>query len=402
MKTWVLNSGSSSIKYQLFDMKSRSVLASGLLEEIGRSDGRLVQKIRAGDGGFAESELTGLRVNHREGIEKILESLATAGVMHDASELFGIGHRVAHGGDEFREPALIDDQVIAAIRRQIPLSPLHNPVHLMGIEIMLAVCPDVSQVAVFDTAFHHTIPPHAYHYALPRELYEDHHVRRYAFHGTSHHYVAKRAAEHLEQPLESLNLIVFHLGSGASVTAIRQGKSVDSSMGMTPLEGLIMGTRCGDLDPGLVFYLSKVTGKSNDELETMLYKQSGLAGVSGVSDMRDVQQMAADGDPWAKLALDMYAYRVKKYIGAYYAALGRVDAIIFTAGVGENSPEVRARSCVGLEQLGIVMDWDKNETKDVGTFEIQADSSPVKILVVPTNEELEIAEQTVACIQAAR
>jgi acetate kinase len=304
-----------------------------------------------------------------------------------------------HGGEEFREPTLIDDAVIAAIRRKIPLAPLHNPANLLGIEVTRARRPDVPQVAVFDTAFHHSLPPHAYHYAIPYQLYETLQIRRYGFHGTSHQYVANADAAHLGKPLESLNLITLHLGNGASAAAVEKGRSVDTSMGMTPLEGLMMGTRCGDLDPAIVFFLATTGGKTLEEVEGLLNSQGGLRGICGVNDMREALESAASGDDRARLAIEMYAYRIKKYIGAYLAVLGRVDALIFTAGIGENSAEIRARSCAGLAGLGIEIDPARNGERVDGVHEIQREGSPVKILVVPTNEELEIAEETVACIQ---
>jgi acetate kinase len=335
--------------------------------------------------------------DHREGFDQITAALAEGEV--EMSDLLGIGHRVVHGGEEFREPTLIDDDVIAAIRRQIPLAPLHNPANLLGIEVTRARRPDVPQVAVFDTAFHHSLPPHAYHYAIPYQLYQALQIRRYGFHGTSHEYVAKAAASYLRRPLESLNLIVLHLGNGASAAAIQAGRSVDTSMGMTPLEGLMMGTRCGDIDPAIVFFLATTGGKSLEEIEGLLNSGSGLRGVCGENDMREALELAASGNQRANLAIEMYAYRIKKYVGAYFAVLGRVDAVVFTAGIGENSAEIRARSCAGLSGLGIEIDPAKNGWRLAGVCEIQRKGSPVRILVVPTNEELEIAEETVACIR---
>jgi acetate kinase len=284
----------------------------------------------------------------------------------------------------------------------IPLAPLHNPANLVGIEVALERRPDVPQVAVFDTAFHQTMPPHSFHYALPRALYEDHHIRRYGFHGTSHRYVAKSAAEHLGCPLQELNLITLHLGNGASAAAIQKGESVDTSIGLTPLEGLIMGTRCGDLDPGVHVYLANSTGKSMDEVEALLNKESGLKGICGANDMREVKSLADGGYANARLALDMYCYRIKKYIGAYYAVLGSVDAIVFTGGIGENASFIRKGACRGLEGLGIILDDGKNEAVSGELAEIQTDPDAVKILVIPTNEELEIARQTVERIRAAQ
>ena len=396
MKVLVLNSGSSSIKYQLFEMEDRSALATGQVAQIGEPESQVRQRSASPDG---EREIVREVPigDHREGFDQITAALAEGEV--EMSDLYGIGHRVVHGGEEFREPTLIDDDVVAAIRRQIPLAPLHNPANLLGIEVTRARRPEVPQVAVFDTAFHHSLPPHAYHYAIPYELYETLHIRRYGFHGTSHQYVANAAASYLERSPESLNLIVLHLGNGASAAAIEAGRSIDTSMGMTPLEGLMMGTRCGDLDPAIVFFLATTGGKSLEEVEGLLNSRGGLRGICGVNDMREALELAASGSAHATLAIEMYAYRIKKYIGAYFAVLGRVDAVVFTAGIGENSAELRARSCAGLSGLGIEIDPARNEERLGGVREIQREGTLVKILVVPTNEELEIAEETVACIR---
>jgi acetate kinase len=331
-----------------------------------------------------------------------MEAFASTGALKDSDVLYGIGHRVVHGGEAFHKPTLITAPVIETIREQIPLAPLHNPANLLGIEVTFERRPDIPQVAVFDTAFHQTIPPHAYWYALPYELADSLHIRRYGFHGTSHKYVAKAAAQHLQQPLEDLNLITCHLGNGASVCAVRDGKSVDTSMGMTPLEGLIMGTRSGDIDPAVIFYLNRKTGKSIDELDVLLNKESGMKGVCGVNDMREIEELAASGNDRAQLALDMYCYRLKKYIGMYATVLGHVDALVFTAGIGENSDLVRARACANLSSLGIILDEQKNKERISCLSEIQSENSPVKIFVIPTDEELEIAEQTVTCIQRSK
>jgi acetate kinase len=292
--------------------------------------------------------------------------------------------------------------VLETIRDLIPLAPLHNPANLLGIEAARRVFPGVPQVAVFDTAFHQSMPAHAFTYALPYSLYALHHVRRYGFHGTSHLWVAKEAAAHLGKPLHLLHLITLHLGNGASAAAIRQGVSVDTSMGMTPLEGLVMGTRCGDLDPAILFYLRRVTGMPEGELEALLNKGSGLKGICGANDMREILRMADHGEPLAQLALELYCYRVKKYIGAYFAALGRVDAVVFTGGIGENAAPIRKRCCQGLEGLGITVDDGKNEKACADVLEIQRDSGLVKVLAVRTNEEREIAEQTVAALLRTR
>ncbi|MGI9343375.1 MAG: acetate/propionate family kinase, partial [Gammaproteobacteria bacterium] len=347
MKVLVLNAGSSSIKYELFDMAKREVLAAGLMERIGEPQARLKHRHRKA-GAMQESLREGAVADHREGFAWIGEALRNSGVVSGPEDLSGVGHRVVHGGDAFQAAALIDARVVARIREQIPLAPLHNPANLVGIEVAMAGIPDVPQVAVFDTAFHHSMPPHAYRYALPDELYGAHRVRRYGFHGTSHAFVAKQAALYLGQPLDTLNLISLHLGNGASAAAIENGRSIDTSMGMTPLEGLVMGTRCGDLDPAIVFFLARETGLDNDALESLLNRDSGLKGICGVNDMREVLRRVEDGDERAELAIDIYAYRIKKYIGAYCAALGRIDAIVFTAGIGENSPDIRSRACSGL------------------------------------------------------
>ncbi len=402
MKVLVLNAGSSSIKYELFDMTDRSVLASGLLERIGERESRLTHHHRGeDDGAMTEVERKGPVADHHEGFTWIEAALRESGSVRESSELYAVGHRVVHGGEAFHEPTLIDASVMETIRAQIPLAPLHNPANLIGIEVAMEHFSAVPHVAVFDTAFHHSIPPHAHHYAIPHDLYTTHHVRRYGFHGTSHVYVAKQAARHLGRPLESLNLIVLHLGNGASITAIERGKSIDTSMGLTPLEGLIMGTRSGDLDPAIVFFLARATGRSNDALESLLNKESGLKGICGANDMREILRRADEGDERAALAIEMYAYRLKKYIGAYYAALGRVDGIVFTAGIGENAAAIRARACGGLSALGIAVDPRKNETRSDGAREIQTDDATVKVLVIPTDEELEIAEETVECVEGS-
>ncbi len=400
MKILVINSGSSSIKYQLFNMAVKSVSANGLLEQIGEAESRLTHDYHDAQGETAKIVKTQPVENHQAGFQLIGAILNESGAVRDSGELYGIGHRVVHGGEKFREPTIINREVIETIRQLIPLAPLHNPPNLLGIEVALAAAPQVPQVAVFDTAFHQSIPPWAFRYALPQNLYEDHHVRRYGFHGTSHYYVAKQAALHLNRPLESLNLITLHLGNGASVTAIENGRSVDTSMGMTPLEGLIMGTRSGDIDPALIFYLAGEVDYTLDEVESLLNKKSGLKGICGVNDMREIEQLVEKGDPAARLAIEMYCYRIKKYIGAYYAALGRVDALVFTGGIGENAADIRSRCCKGLSQIGIEVDESKNDRQTNGIFEIQRVTTTIKILVIPTNEELEIAEQTVGRITA--
>jgi acetate kinase len=399
-KVLVINSGSSSIKYQLFDMSDKTVLAKGLLEQIGEAESRLTHRSLTRVGDSVEVTRKQPVTNHQVGFQLIGDVLNQSGAVGDSSELFGIGHRVVNGGEAFQAPALIDEKVVTAIRALIPLAPLHNPANLAGIEVALKFAPRVPQVAVFDTAFHQSVPPQAFRYALPNDLYRDHNVRRYGFHGTSHFYVAKQAAGYLKRALASLNLITLHLGNGASVTAIANGKSVDTSMGMTPLEGLIMGTRSGDIDPAIIFYLGRQTGLAPDEIESLLNKNSGLKGICGLNDMRAIAQSAAEGDASARLAIEMYCYRIKKYIGAYHAVLGDVDALVFTGGIGENAANIRLRSCEGLSCFGIEVDAKRNQLKSKTSGAIQSDRSRVKILVVPTDEELEIAVQTIEKIRS--
>jgi len=401
MKVLVINSGSSSIKYQLFDMSETRVLAAGAIERIGEPQGVHRHRLSGSGGGVDETREEQCVSNHREALACIGKVLRESGALGDLAELSAIGHRVVHGGEYFRQPTRIDNDVLERIRDMIPLAPLHNPANVMGIEVALQYAPDIPQVAVFDTAFHHSIPAHAWHYAIPERLYSEQHVRRYGFHGTSHHYVAKQAARQLGKALSSLNLITLHLGNGASAAAIRQGQSVDTSMGMTPLEGLIMGTRCGDIDPAIHFYLSRQAGLDYREVESLLNKESGLKGICGANDMREVHRLADAGDDRARLALAMYGYRIKKYIGAYYAVLGHVDAVVFTGGIGENDARVRAQACAGLEALGIELDSDRNSEQGEGAFAIHRDASPVSVLVVPTDEEFEIALQTVECVGIA-
>jgi acetate kinase len=402
MKVLVINSGSSSVKYEVFEASDLSIRSSGLLERIGESESRHTHRAYGPSGTVKETVRSGPVANHREGFDFILSMPADDSAIKNPGELLGIGHRVVHGGEEFREPVLIDDKVMETIRELIPLAPLHNPANLLGIEAARQVFPGVPQVAVFDTAFHQSMPPHAFIYALPYSFYALHHVRRYGFHGTSHRWVAKKAAAHLKKPLTSLHLITLHLGNGASAAAIRQGRSVDTSMGMTPLEGLVMGTRCGDLDPAVPFYLRRTTRMPERDLEGLLNKGSGLKGICGANDMREVLRMAKSGEPLAQLALEVYCYRIKKYIGAYFAVLGPVDAVVFTGGIGENSADIRKRCCQGLETLEITVDDGKNEKTYEEALEIQQDGAPVKVLAVRTNEEREIAGQAIKLIENTR
>ncbi len=397
MKILVINAGSSSIKYQLFDMEGERVLAAGLVERIGEPHGRI--RHTAGEEIIEE----GVFPDHRVGLARVVDLLLEPphAVLQSADEITAVGHRVVHGGARFSAPTHIDQRVKDTIRELIPLAPLHNPPNLAGIEVAQEIFPHAPQVAVFDTAFHQTMPETAYRYAIPAEFYEQHQIRAYGFHGISHSYVTGRAIAHLGQPAEQTNLITLHLGNGCSMTAVRGGRSVDTSMGFTPLPGLIMGTRSGDIDPAVIFYLARERHLSLDEIDNLLNRGSGMLGLGGSNDLRDIERRHGEGDPAATLALAMYTYRIKKYIGAYLAALGRVDALVFTAGVGENSELVRREACAGLEELGIVLDPERNAAgrpQQGAVAEVQATDSRVKILVIPTNEELEIARQTAAAM----
>lgn len=392
----VLNSGSSSIKYELFDMAGGDVLASGLIERIGEPESCLKEEHPSPPDGQAKKLIP--IPDHGQGIQAINEVLSKNERFDGGDHLVGVGHRVVHGGELFSGPTLIDDAVTDSIRDLSSLAPLHNPANLLGIEVARSTFPSVPQVAVFDTAFHQSLPRHAYHYAIPRECYEQYRIRRYGFHGTSHGFVASEAAQYLNRSPDDLHLITLHLGNGGSATAIRRGKSIDTSMGLTPLEGLVMGTRSGDLDPAIVFHLGRSAGMDLDQLDQLLNKQSGLKGICGDNDMREVFERANGGDELAKLAVEVFTYRIKKYIGAYTAALGGLDALVFTAGIGENSPEIRQLSCDGLSHLGIDVDADRNMIRSDRIREIQSANSPVKVLVIPTNEELEIAQQTLAVV----
>lgn len=393
MKILTLNSGSSSIKFKLFEVMPMQVLASGMIEKISETVGHV--KIEHGDEQSKVLEQSLEISDHHAGFSLIQKLLQTLEIVEDFNRLDGIGHRVVHGGESFHEAIVIDADVITQIEKLIPLAPLHNPSNLAGIKAMNQLAPEVRQVAVFDTAFHQSMPESAYLYALPYVLYTDEHIRRYGFHGTSHGFVAKAAAAYLERPLETLNLITLHLGNGASATAIQNGKSIDTTMGMTPLEGLMMGTRSGDVDPGIVLYLMKKIKMSADEVDTLLNKESGLKGISGVNDMREVLMRSDEGDERAQLALEMFTRRIKKQIGAFTALLGRVDALVFTGGIGEHAAAIREDTCAGMEEgLKIIIDTEKNRVIGKGVSEISSVQSRVKVLVIPTDEEREIAVQT--------
>jgi acetate kinase len=398
MKIFVLNAGSSSIKYQLFNMETKKVLTFGIVEQIGEPLGRIKYKWLGSNDDLQEGAKDGYFEDHSAGLKRIFEITQKLGIIHDLGDLCGVGHRVLHGGEAVWKPTLITKKVVSVIEEMIPLGPLHNPANLKGINFMLEMAPDLPQVAVFDTAFGQTMPAYAYHYALPDTFYRDLRIRRYGFHGTSHFYVSKQAALLLGKPHENCNLITMHLGNGSSCTAIKNGKCIDTSMGLTPLEGLIMGTRCGDLDPAVIPYIGKNLGLSYDQLDSILNRESGLKGICGTNDMREIKRLAASGNMNATLAIEMFCYRIKKYIGAYYAAINRVDAIVFTGGIGENATCVRKLACSELEHLGIIIDEERNNKLSTEARVISTDDARVKVLVVPTNEELEIAQQTLETI----
>ena len=400
MKILVINTGSSSIKYQLFDMDGEKSLVTGTVEKIGESASIMTHWIRLEDGQFQKTALDGRIASHQEGFQHIVSFLSNLehSIVKDQSEITAVGHRVVHGGEAFHAPVIIDKKVMAAIRENIPLAPLHNPANLTGIELAKEILPETPQVAVFDTAFHQTIPERSYLYAIPFELYEKHRVRKYGFHGTSHAYVAERAAFYLGKTLKELNLITIHLGNGASMAALQNGKCIDTTMGMTPLSGLVMGTRCGDVDPALPIFLAEHLEMTLKDIDGLLNKESGLKGICGSNDMREVIEKKDAGDQQAEIALEIYTYRIKTYIGAYFAALGRLDALIFTAGIGENAPYIREFSCRGLEKLGIEIDSERNNQKGDGILEINTSGREVKVLVVRTNEELRIAQETKSVI----
>lgn len=401
MKVLVINSGSSSLKYQLYDMTDESVLAKGLVERIGMDSSILTHKPTGKDEVVEVSEI----LEHNTAIRKVIDKLTDGvhGVLSSVDEINAIGHRVVHGGEFFNESALVDKEAKKNIRALIDLAPLHNPAAVMGIEASEINMPGVPQVVVFDTAFHQTMPEKAYLYAIPRVLYNKYKVRRYGFHGTSHYYVSLAAAEFLNKPIEDLKIITAHIGNGGSLTAIQGGISVDTSMGMTPLEGLMMGTRSGDLDPAIVPYVMNKEELSVSEVNSMLNKHSGLLAISGVSsDMRDITDGWEKGEANATLAFEMYEYRLRKYIGSYAAAMNGVDVLIFTAGVGENSAIVRKAVCDNLSYLGIEIDEELNKIRSGDPRRISTPNSKVEVLVVPTNEELVIARDTFRIVEESK
>ncbi|MCS0606095.1 acetate kinase [Streptomyces sp. LP11] len=391
----VLNSGSSSLKYQLLDMRDASRLAVGLVERIGEQTSRLKHTcVGSGD----TREQNGPIADHEAALKAVADELSRDGIGLDSPELAAIGHRVVHGGMFFTEPTVVDDEVLTEIERLIPVAPLHNPANLTGIRTARALRPDLPQVAVFDTAFHTTMPESAARYAIDPKTADRHRIRRYGFHGTSHAYVSRETARLLGKDPAEVNVIVLHLGNGASASAVEKGRCVDTSMGLTPLEGLVMGTRSGDLDPAVIFHLARVGKMSMDEIDTLLNKRSGLFGLCGDNDMREIRRRIDEGDEEAALAFAIYIHRLRKYIGAYYAVLGTVDAVVFTAGVGENAAPVREAAIAGLEGLGLAIDPERNAVRSGEARLVSPDSARVAVAVVPTDEELEIATQTYALV----
>ena len=396
MNILVINCGSSSLKYQLINSETEGVLAKGLCERIG-IDGMLTYQPEGGEKEKSEIAMP----THTEAINAVLAALTNekSGVIKSLSEVGAVGHRVVHGGEKFTSSCLINDESMKAIEECNDLAPLHNPANLIGIRACQELMPGVPMVAVFDTAFHQTMPDVAYTYGIPYEYYEKYKVRRYGFHGTSHSYVSKRTAEIVGKPYDQMKIIVCHLGNGASISAVNCGKSVDTSMGLTPLEGLVMGTRSGDLDPAIIDFVGKKEGLSLDEMNEVLNKKSGMLGISGISsDGRDLEAAAETGNKRAQLALDVFDYRVIKYIGAYAAAMNGVDAIAFTAGIGENNIKMRKDVCSSLTYLGVKLDEEKNNVRGEERI-ISADDSKVQVLLVPTNEELAIARETLALVK---
>jgi acetate kinase len=392
MKILVINCGSSSLKYQLFDMTDESVLAKGLVERIGIEGARIKHTRTGMDSVIKNTDIS----NHKVAFKVVVEALLDEkhGVLKSLDELAAVGHRVVHAGEKYAGSVMITQDVINALEECVPLAPLHNPANLMGIYAVTDALPNIPQVGVFDTAFHQTMPGCAYMYGVPYHYYEKYKVRRYGFHGTSHFYVSRRAAEILGKPVESLNIVTCHMGNGSSIAAVKGGKSVDTSMGFSPLPGVIMGTRSGDVDPLLISFLAEQEGIDNKAMSHILNKESGLLGISGISsDLRDVEEAADNGNSRAKLAEDMLYYGVKKYIGSYAAAMGGLDVLVFTTGIGENSARAREGICSGLEFMGVKIDREKNKVRAKETV-ISTEDSRVKVLIVPTDEELVIARDT--------
>lgn len=396
MNVLVINSGSSSLKFQLINMETETALCSGLVERIGQDMGKLVNKLAPDTDNERKVVIDEPFADHETAMKRVVELLTDEndGVIKDKSEINAIGHRVLLGGEEIKESVKVTDEVKDIIRKYIPLGPLHNPANLAGIEVCEHLFPGTPNVGVFDTEFHQTMPEKAFLYPLPYDLYEDLKIRRYGFHGTSHRFVAKQAAKFLGKAPEDLNLVICHLGNGCSMSAVKAGKCVDTTMGITPLEGLMMGTRCGDIDPALVPFIMDRKGLTGAEMDTLMNKESGLFGICGMSDMRDIHAAVDAGNEKAKTALDMFVYRIKKYVGSFIAALGNVDAIVFTAGIGENDDIVREMVCADMDLFGIKIDLEENATRR-GTERSLNAGGKTEVLIIPTNEELEIAQATV-------
>jgi len=392
MNILVINTGSSSIKYQLFNMPNQQPVCSGLVERIGLETGSITHKI-FGNGEEDTIQKTLPIKDHEVGLLEITKLLTDAeiGVIKDPAEIEAVGHRVVHGGESFAATTIITEAVKEKITELFPLAPLHNPANYLGIQVAEKIFDKAKQVGVFDTAFHQTMPERAFRYAIPKDLYTEKRIRAYGFHGTSHKYVSEVATKFLEK--KDAKIVTIHLGNGCSMTAVDGGRSIDTTMGFGPLSGLVMGTRSGDIDASIIFHLTEQLGYSAQEVSNLLNKQSGMKGLTGLSDMRDISAATAEGNKDAELAIELYAYRIKKYIGAYAAALNGLDAIVFTAGVGENAALIREKVCSNMSFLGINVDPEKNKLRSNQTREINTDSSPVKVLIIPTNEELEIVHQ---------
>ena len=401
MKILVINCGSSSFKYQLIDMNVSEVLCSGLVERIGDASGSLTHKTRPGTEGEKKHSEERPFPDHTAGMTRVMDLLIAPdlGVINSLEEIGACGHRVVQGGETFKTSCLVGAKELGQIEDLAPLAPLHNPASIQGMKVILKLLPGVPSVAVFDTEFHSTMAPWAYRYALPEEFYSKHRVRRYGAHGTSHRYVAHKAAEFLDRPNEGFNVITCHLGNGSSITAVKDGKCVDTSMGMTPLAGVVMGTRCGDIDPAIHAYIGRHTGMGIEAIDNVLNRQSGLKGLCGMNDMRDLHAAREKGDTEAQLAFDVFCHSIRKYIGAYFAVLGRVDALVFTAGIGENDDLARAGICNNLEGLGIAIDAKKNAVRSGEPRNLSRDGMRVPVLVIPTNEEIAIAQATIKVLK---
>ncbi|HHT72085.1 MAG TPA: acetate kinase [Firmicutes bacterium] len=395
MKIFVLNCGSSSVKYKLYDMEGERVLAEGRVERVGQENATITHQST----GKEKITKTMPILEHTVAISETLHLLLHPehGVLNSLDEIDAVGHRVVHGGESFSESTLIKEDTKDILDSLAELAPLHNPANVMGIRAAERLMPHTPQVAVFDTAFHSTMPSHAYLYAIPFNLYQKHKVRRYGFHGTSHLFVTQKAAEMMGKDIKDLKIVSCHLGNGASIAAVQGGQSVDTTMGFTPLEGLMMGTRSGDIDPGAIFYLMKTYDLSLHEIDSLLNKHSGLYGIAGVSDMRDIEKKMSEGDRLAQMAFDMYEYRIRKYIGAYIAAMGGIDALVFTAGIGENTPSLRTKLCQNLSYLGIELNEELNQKRGE-PLDITTEDSKVRVFVIPTDEELVIARDTATIV----